>query len=45
MGIEAAQKEVKTVTIEKTVQDDVRTKKVARKRPRARAYINPFHRI
>lgn len=45
MGIEAAHTDVKVVTIEKSVQDDVQTKKVARKRPRARAYINPFHRI
>lgn len=45
MGIEAAHKDVKVVTVEKSVQDDVRTIKVARKRPRARAYINPFHRI
>nr|CBX28891.1 hypothetical protein N47_B20370 [uncultured Desulfobacterium sp.] len=45
MGIEAARADVKVVTIEKSVQDDVQTKKVARKRPRARAYINPFHRI
>ncbi len=45
MGINAVQKDVKVVTIEKSAQDDVRTQKVARKRPRARAYINPFHRI
>jgi len=45
LGISAAHKDIKVVTIEKSAQDDVRTTKVARKRPRARAYINPFHRI
>ena len=45
LGIEAARKDVKVVTAEKTVHEDVRAKKSARKRPRARAYINPFHRI
>jgi len=45
LGIEAARKDVKVVTAEKTVHEDVRAKKGARKRPRARAYINPFHRI
>ncbi|MFH2045218.1 MAG: hypothetical protein ABIK92_08725 [Pseudomonadota bacterium] len=45
MGIEAAHADTKVVTIEKSVKDDVRTKKAARKRPRARAYINPFHRL
>ncbi len=45
LGIEAVSKDVKVVTAEKTVHDDVRATKSARKRPRARAYINPFHRI
>ncbi len=45
LGIEAVRKDVKVVTAEKTVHEDVRAKKSARKRPRARAYINPFHRI
>jgi len=45
LGIEAARKDVKVATAEKTVHQDVRAKKSARKRPRARAYINPFHRI
>jgi len=45
LGIEAARKDVKVVTAEKTVHQDIRAKKSARKRPRARAYINPFHRI
>lgn len=45
MGIEAAHTDTKVVTIEKSVKDDVRSNKVARKRPRARAYINPFHRL
>lgn len=45
LGIEAARKDVKVVTAEKSVHEDVRAKKSARKRPRARAYINPFHRI
>jgi len=45
LGIEAVRKDVKVVTAEKTVHDDIRAKKSARKRPRARAYINPFHRI
>jgi len=45
LGIEAVRKDVKVVTAEKTVHEDIRTKKIARKRPRARAYINPFHRI
>lgn len=45
LGIEAARKDVKVTTAEKTVREDVREKKSARKRPRARAYINPFHRI
>ncbi|MFO7667493.1 MAG: hypothetical protein R6V76_12795 [Desulfobacterales bacterium] len=45
LGIEAVRKDVKVVTAEKTVHEDIRAKKSARKRPRARAYINPFHRI
>ncbi len=45
LGIEAVKKDVKVTTAEKTVREDVRAKKSARKRPRARAYINPFHRI
>ena len=45
LGIEAVRKDVKVATAEKTVHQDVRAKKSARKRPRARAYINPFHRI
>ena len=45
LGIEAVRKDVKVATAEKTVHQDIRAKKSARKRPRARAYINPFHNI
>lgn len=45
LGIEAVRKDVKVVTAEKTLHKDVQPGKSARKRPRARAYINPFHRI
>lgn len=41
LGIEAMKKDA----LNKTVTDAVQRKKMVQKRPRARAYINPFHRI
>lgn len=45
LGIEAAARQMEFKTAEKSVQPDVFQKKTARKRPRARAYVNPFHRM
>jgi hypothetical protein len=45
LGIEAAGKEMKFKTVEKDVRPAVSQKDTARKRPRARAYVNPFHRM
>jgi hypothetical protein len=45
LGIEAATRQMEFKTVEKSVQPDVFQNKTARKRPRARAYVNPFHRM
>jgi hypothetical protein len=45
LGIEAAKKDMKFQTVEKTAHKDVFQKKTSRKRPVARAYVNPFHRL